>query len=261
MTHARNALSWAHLVVTAILVTGCSTSHGSRTLADGTVVHTFRRGYSNAHLVVRKDAAFLVDSGYEREAQALADDIRSEGVDPARLRAIVVTHGHADHAGGAGWFQRTYGTKVVAGHGDEGMLASGKNEKLCPTDSTGRDRLDEDQSATYSPVRADVVVDDTLDLAELTGIPARVVHLPGHTTGSVVVALSDAAFVGDLFRGKVIGGGTSVHFYMCDLDDNRRDVGTLLGTIAPSASWLFPGHFGPVTRASVEDTFGPATGM
>lgn len=245
------------LVTTAFasLAVGCATTHGVRRLADGTEIHTFRRDWSNAHLVVKDGRTFLVDAGYERNAEALAADLASEGFDPATLGAIVLTHAHADHAGGAGWFQRRYGTRVIVGQGDLSMTASGHNEPLCPTDDTARGRLAEDQGATYTPFTPDLVVEDALALAELTGIDARVVRLPGHTEGSLVVVVSDAALVGDLFRGNVFDAGTSVHLYMCDLADNRRDVSAVLETIAPSAATFFPGHFGPLDRGSVEDRF------
>ncbi|MFO0708537.1 MAG: MBL fold metallo-hydrolase [Sandaracinus sp.] len=231
------------------LTSACATTHGVRRLADGTEVHTFRREWTNAHLVVHGDSAFLVDAGFEREAPGLAEAIAAEGLDPARIRAIVLTHGHADHAGGAGWFQRRYGTPVIVGRGDEGMTASGRNEPLCPTDDTARDRLASDQGATYAPLAPTTIVEDALSLAALTGIDAEVVRLPGHTEGSLVVVVSNAALVGDLFRGNVFDAGTSVHFYMCDLEDNRRDVAHLLGELAPAAVTFFPGHFGPPSAA------------
>jgi glyoxylase-like metal-dependent hydrolase (beta-lactamase superfamily II) len=243
------------LIAASTLTNACATTHGVRRLADGTEVHTFRRDWTNAHLVVRGDDAFLVDAGFDRNAPALAADLAAHGFDPARLRAIVVTHGHADHAGGAGWFQRRYGTRVVVGRGDEPMTTSGRNERLCPTDDEARGRLDADQGETYAPFAPDVVVEDALDLAALTGIEARAVRLPGHTEGSLVVAVSDAALVGDLLRGNVFDHGTSVHFYMCDLDDNRRDVAHVLDTLAPAAARFFPGHFGPLDRASVAQAF------
>jgi glyoxylase-like metal-dependent hydrolase (beta-lactamase superfamily II) len=133
----------------------------------------------------------------------------------------------------AGYFQRTFGTRVIVGAGDRAMLASGTNERLCPTDDDARGRLASDQAATYTPFAPDVSVEGSLDLLAETGIPARAVSLPGHTDGSLVVLVPGAALVGDLFRGGIFEASASVHFYMCDLEDNRQDIASLLQTLAP----------------------------
>lgn len=249
-------IGFAALLV-ATVTSGCATGHTVETLASGTIVHTFRREFANAHLVVRGRQSFLVDSGLEVQGPMLEQDIRREGLDPSQLSAIIVTHAHADHAGGASYFHRTFGTRVVAGQSDRGMLASGHNERLCPTSGTARGRLETDQNAVYTPFEAQVLVPDNteIDLRTVTGIPGRIVSLPGHTNGSLVVLVDGAAFVGDLFRGAIVGSTAEIHFYMCDLEDNRRDVRRLLNELTPYASTFYPGHFGPLTREAVQDQF------
>jgi len=239
-------------------VTGCATSHSVRELPHSVVVHTFRRDHANAHVVARGSNFFMVDSGYEANAAALDADMRSEGFEPAKMRAIILSHGHADHAGGSKYFHDKYGTPVVVGRGDRPLLASGKNDALCPTSDRAKGRLEEDQSATYRPSTPDAVVDAPLDLAlePLTGIAGRIVPLPGHTPGSLVVVVEDAVLVGDLFRGAILGSSAEVHFYMCDLADNRRDIQELLDVTAPDAHVYFTGHFGPVSRDAVVEQFG-----
>ena len=112
-------------------------------------------------------------------------------------------------------------------------------------------RLDEDQSATYTPVAANVWVAQDLDAEPLTGLAGRVLSVPGHTAGSLVLVVGDAAFVGDLFRGAIVGQSAVTHFYMCDLADNRQDMRDLLDAY-PAVKTFFTGHFGPVTREEVE---------
>jgi glyoxylase-like metal-dependent hydrolase (beta-lactamase superfamily II) len=243
------------LVTALVTLSGCATSHSVTALPDGITVHTFRRDYTNAHVVSRGDAFFMVDSGLESNAPALADDLRGQGLDPARLRAIILTHGHADHAGGAAWFHRKFGTRVIAGAADVPLLATGANDHLCPTSDRARDRVASDQAARFTPIAPDTTIGTEVALNALVGIPGAIVPLPGHTPGSLVVTLPGAALVGDLFRGAIAGSSAELHFYMCDLEDNRRDVRALLERVAPNATVFFPGHFGPVVRKAVAAQF------
>lgn len=252
---ARFGLIALGLLSALVALPGCATSHSVTALADGIIVHTFRRDYTNAHVVSRGEAFFMVDSGLEANAPALADDLRREGFEPARLRAIVLTHGHADHAGGAAWFRQHFGTRVIAGEADVPVLAAGANDHLCPTSDRARDRVAADQAARFTPLAPDVTVGTEVALEGLVGIAGTVVPLPGHTPGSLVVTIPGAALVGDLFRGAIAGSSAEVHFYMCDLEDNRADVRVLLERLAPTASRFFPGHFGPVSRDAVTERF------
>ena len=193
------------VVVLALVAAGCATTHTVTALDAATTVHTFRREYNNAVVVVQGGSSFLVDTGLEGDAKALAQDLVDAGLDPKALKAVILTHGHADHAGGARHFHETYGVPVVAGKADEHMLAAGKNDPLCPTSDMARDRLEKDQNNRYQPLTAQVLVDAPLDLMALTGVRGQVLPMAGHTPGSLVVVLERGVVVGDLFRGAIVG--------------------------------------------------------
>jgi metallo-beta-lactamase class B len=76
------------------------------------------------------------------------------GLDPSTVRVILVAHGHADHFGGAAYFQERYGTRV---------LVSGADAQPAKRDGQLADRV---------PVT----------LGDLTVTPIAV---PGHTPGSM----------------------------------------------------------------------------
>src|SRR5205807_224170 len=71
-----------------------------------------------AYLVETADGLVLIDSGLEDEPTVVTDQLVELGFDPQRLRAILLTHVHADHSLGAQRLRERTGAKVHAGRGD-----------------------------------------------------------------------------------------------------------------------------------------------
>jgi glyoxylase-like metal-dependent hydrolase (beta-lactamase superfamily II) len=69
-------------------------------------------GPTNIGLFVRDDAAFLIDSGNDKEAGRKLHKLLSEN--NLRLRAIINTHSNADHIGGNDFLQRKYNCEIWA---------------------------------------------------------------------------------------------------------------------------------------------------
>jgi metallo-beta-lactamase class B len=61
------------------------------------------------------DGIILIDALYDYSVEAeVVDGLRMLGLDPARIRYVVVSHGHSDHAGGARYLQEHFGAHVIA---------------------------------------------------------------------------------------------------------------------------------------------------
>ncbi|GAA2232845.1 MBL fold metallo-hydrolase [Promicromonospora sukumoe] len=134
----------------------------TRIFDNVTVVGT---DFVSATAVETSDGVILIDALESRDqaADILVPELRSLGVDPARIKYVVVAHGHADHFGGAQYLADRYGARVL----------------MSPTDW-------DVAAADDSP---DVPARD-LDIADgqkltLGGTTMTLPYTPGHTPGTV----------------------------------------------------------------------------
>jgi metallo-beta-lactamase class B len=122
------------------------------------------------HAILTSDGIILVDSGHaEKVATVLVPGLRALGLDPAEVKYILLGHGHADHYGGAAYFQEFYGTRVGLGEADWDLIeASAANSN---------------SDSPKPPTRDMVIVDgEAITLGDTTVTP---VGIPGHTPGSM----------------------------------------------------------------------------
>src|SRR4051812_1109051 len=64
-------------------------------------VHRFSDGLANWYAIEYDGGFVLVDSGWPRSTAVLAGGLRALGSEPGAVRALLLTHGHVDHMGGA----------------------------------------------------------------------------------------------------------------------------------------------------------------
>src|SRR5262249_48711303 len=72
-----------------------------------------------AYVVNTSDGLLMLDAlpADQTETQLLPG-FQKLGLDPSKVKVIVVGHGHADHFGGSGYFQEHYGSKVYISQAD-----------------------------------------------------------------------------------------------------------------------------------------------
>jgi glyoxylase-like metal-dependent hydrolase (beta-lactamase superfamily II) len=115
-------------------------SYETTTIADG--VYAFRWNFHNGFFVVAPEGVVVVDPISEDAARQMALEIRRVAPD-ARLRAIVYSHDHADHATGAAALRAALGTDapVIAHEAAAPKIRERADAALPEPDVTYRDRL------------------------------------------------------------------------------------------------------------------------
>lgn len=182
----------------------------------------------------------VVDPGFCNEAER-ADFFGRLEEEKLTPEAVLLTHGHLDHIGGAAELQRRYGIPVYMNEDDRKVI-----ENPDPRLSRLWKRFP-DTGFSISAVRDG-------DRVEAAGLTFEVIATPGHTPGGVCWLVRDEKllFTGDtLFAGAI--GRTDLSFG--EYDDEIRSIMEKLMLLDGDIR-IFPGH-GPASTIADERTGNP----
>jgi glyoxylase-like metal-dependent hydrolase (beta-lactamase superfamily II) len=148
-----------------------------------------------AYAVETSAGLVLVDSGLKANARSLKEQLTALGLDWKRVRAILLTHVHGDHCGGAEHLRAAAGAKVYAGRGDASALRAG-----APREAFFSVFSMPDDQPHPTTVDVELAGDEALDFGD---VRFRALATPGHTPGSVCYLL-ERGDLRVLFTGDVI---------------------------------------------------------
>lgn len=159
-------------------------------------IHRIKCGSGNCYVVENGTEGILVDTGRKEFAGRVAEACRAY-----RVKLILLTHAHFDHAENAALLSEQFGIPIAMNRGDCGLIPSNAAQSLAAETLLGKVVLSaslRDFSTRPAAVfRPDLLVDDGSSLLEY-GLHARIVALPGHTDGSIGVDVEgDGLIVGD----------------------------------------------------------------
>jgi metallo-beta-lactamase class B len=130
-----------------------------------------------AYVISTSAGLLMIDalSADQTETQLLPG-FQKLGLDPAKVKTIVVGHGHADHFGGAAFFQEHYGSQIYIAAADWDLMEH-------PPAGRGGGKGGKKGPATPLPRHDQVIVEgQPIILGDFKIMPVAV---PGHTPGSM----------------------------------------------------------------------------
>jgi glyoxylase-like metal-dependent hydrolase (beta-lactamase superfamily II) len=196
----------------------------------------------HVYLLDGGDELALVDVGAGLGAATIVENVRRDGFDPRRIRHLILTHAHGDHAGGAARMRSLIAEAAVYVSRIRAQALRDGDEQAVSIDVAKAAGI---YPADYAlePCEIDVELVDgaTISVGALT---LQVLDTPGHADGHVSLLLEHGGrrslFAGDaiFFGGKILL--QAIHD--CRLDAQIRTLRRLreLGVDA-----LLPGHLAP----------------
>ena len=124
----------------------------------------------------------LVDSGVSGSDSLIFDYIKKQGRDPQEVSMLILTHSHPDHLGGAKAVKMATGC-IIAAHRREKQWIEDTEKQFRERPVPGFHTLVE------GPVMVDRVLEDGDTLEPGGDINCKVMHTPGHSSGSISLFL------------------------------------------------------------------------
>ena len=170
-------------------------------VTDG--VHQFRALGARITVLIEDGRVILVDTGLQGSLIPITGGFKDLGLTLDQLDTVVITHSHPDHCGGLA--EVVAGRNItVAAHREDAEVISGLKPAPNPLQNEFFARMAEPvlPKLMGSQVPVDLLLEDGDSIP--FGAEVRVVHLPGHTAGSIALHLpaKRVIIIGDALQYK-----------------------------------------------------------
>ena len=193
----------------------------------------------HVYLIDGGSALALVDAGCGIEVPQILQNVKAEGFDPAAITHILLTHAHADHAGGCAALKAELeGVEVCLSREEAAFLSEGNEDEIGLT--TARPLGFYPANYRLAPCPVDVALSDNEQIA-VGDLKLTALATPGHSRGSMCYLFEGKRRI-HLFSGDVVHFRGLISLLNCvgsSLSAYRQHIGKLAGL---NVDALLPGH-------------------
>ena len=213
---------------------------------DITIIHM---AFVNAFLVKVEKGFVLIDTGLAMHWEKLESELISAGCLPDKLKLVLITHGDFDHTGNCSKLQENYKCKIAMHKDDSLMVEQGvflkrKVRTLAAKIFSVLRRLQR-RKFTFDKFKPDIFITDGQNLNEY-GFNASIVHIPGHTRGSIGIITDDGIlFAGDTFTNR---RKPDIATYIENSAQLKNSIARLKKM---NIKTIYPGHGNPFEMESI----------
>lgn len=170
-------------------------------------IHTIQSLIANLYLVETRSGIVIVDTGFFNAARPILQTLAQLGHEPRDVRLILLTHVHLDHVGSAAELRKLTGAPIAMHRADIGKARAGRHNL-----PKGRGLYGKILEHTFNGVgmqfwytafEPDILLEEGQRLNDF-GLNGCVVQTPGHTLGSISLALPDGVLmIGDAMINQI----------------------------------------------------------
>ena len=180
----------------------------------------------------------LIDAGVGVGVERIVSNISADGLDPGKLKYVLLTHAHSDHAGGCKFWKDRYGVRVFGSPETARFVSAGDEDGISLSIAKAGGFYPPDYHFPACPVDGELREGDTFRVGECE---LRAIETSGHCCGMLSFLMTGDGRT-DLFSGDTIFHGGKIlmtNVYDCDLQHYVRSL-QKLGKL--SVDGLLPGH-------------------
>jgi len=214
-------------------------------------------GFVNAYLLKAGDGYILIDTGIPSQWEILENQLLSAGSLPDKLKLIVITHGDWDHTGNAQRLRDKYKVKIGMHAGDVSQVEKGTRLKRSVRPFAYKItfyfrmlmRKLKGQKMEILKFKPDILLTDGQSLEEY-GAAAKVIHIPGHTPGSIAVLTSEGSLIaGDIFVNRKNPDSAQIIENSAELEQSLNKLKNI------NIKMIYPGHGKPFNAEDLKGAF------